>query len=182
MSGKCGSYAAYIKGCRCDDCRDANRSYQRDYYHRRKLSDATTSGPYEPAGIDEGDVSWMKHGACRDAGTSVFFPGSGEVNVAARAKQLCAGCPVRHECLDYALRTAQRYGIWGGLTYSERGPLRREYKNAEGCPDCGADISERAASAVYCRPCADERLRQAGNRASSRYYHSFKWENGQVAS
>lgn len=38
----------------------------------------------------------------------------------ARAKAICAGCPVRRECLDYALAARERDGIWGGYTIDER--------------------------------------------------------------
>jgi WhiB family transcriptional regulator, redox-sensing transcriptional regulator len=37
-----------------------------------------------------------------------------------RAKQVCSGCAVRDECLDHALRSGERYGVWGGLTDAER--------------------------------------------------------------
>ncbi len=40
-----------------------------------------------------------------------------------RAKSICAGCAVRHECLDYALRIREPHGIWGGLNEAERRPL-----------------------------------------------------------
>ena len=40
-----------------------------------------------------------------------------------RAKQVCAECPVRRECLDYSLRVNERLGIWGGLTEIERRDL-----------------------------------------------------------
>jgi WhiB family redox-sensing transcriptional regulator len=36
------------------------------------------------------------------------------------AKRVCFGCGVREECLEYALRTREPYGIWGGLTEIER--------------------------------------------------------------
>jgi len=38
----------------------------------------------------------------------------------AEAKAICAGCPVRNECLAFALRTGQVDGIWGGTTTHER--------------------------------------------------------------
>ena len=38
----------------------------------------------------------------------------------AEAKAICSGCPVRQECLDYALDSRQAYGIWGGKTPTER--------------------------------------------------------------
>jgi hypothetical protein len=52
----------------------------------------------------------------------VFFPGRGET--AEPARQICAGCPVRQPCLDYALSHGITHGIWGGLTERDRRPLR----------------------------------------------------------
>jgi Transcription factor WhiB len=52
----------------------------------------------------------------------VFFPGRGEP--AEPARQICAGCPVRQPCLDYALGHGITHGIWGGLTERDRRPLR----------------------------------------------------------
>lgn len=34
----------------------------------------------------------------------------------AAAKDICNGCPVRRECLDYKLATGSDYGVWGGET------------------------------------------------------------------
>jgi WhiB family redox-sensing transcriptional regulator len=42
----------------------------------------------------------------------------------AAAKQLCTACPLRQPCLELSLVTAERHGIWGGLTEDERRPLR----------------------------------------------------------
>ena len=52
----------------------------------------------------------------------MFFPGRGET--AEPARQICAGCPVRQPCLDYALSHGITHGIWGGLTERDRRPLR----------------------------------------------------------
>lgn len=37
-----------------------------------------------------------------------------------RAKDICASCPVTHECLDYAVSIREPHGIWGGLNEAER--------------------------------------------------------------
>jgi WhiB family redox-sensing transcriptional regulator len=43
----------------------------------------------------------------------------------ARAKQVCAACPVVIQCATHALREPELYGVWGGLTPKERERLRR---------------------------------------------------------
>jgi len=45
-----------------------------------------------------------------------------------RAKEICQGCPVRVECLDYAIRAPMEYGIWGGETKIGRGKIKRGVK------------------------------------------------------
>jgi WhiB family redox-sensing transcriptional regulator len=42
------------------------------------------------------------------------------------AKRICAACPVINECLDYALRTSAREGIWGGLSERERRKVKQQ--------------------------------------------------------
>jgi WhiB family redox-sensing transcriptional regulator len=41
----------------------------------------------------------------------------------AAAKVVCSGCPVRQECLDYAVAAGERAGVWGGCTTAERSAL-----------------------------------------------------------
>ena len=48
-----------------------------------------------------------------------------------KAKAICAKCPVRPECLAFALRTDQVHGVWGGMSEQERRPLRSAVKAAE---------------------------------------------------
>lgn len=67
---------------------------------------------------------WQDEAACRQVGTDLFFPASGDTS--ARAKAICKDCPVRVKCLEYALRTGQTYGVWGGLTTQERNQLGAE--------------------------------------------------------
>ncbi len=78
--------------------------------------------------MKEHDQVWRQHAACRDMDTDLFFP-NGEtgdaLEQAEAAKAVCARCPVREECLEFALVTNQQYGIFGGLTETERKSLRR---------------------------------------------------------
>ncbi|GHF47645.1 WhiB family redox-sensing transcriptional regulator [Amycolatopsis bartoniae] len=72
--------------------------------------------------------SWQERAACRDEDPELFFPvsamGPGARQVA-QAKAVCARCPVRAECLQYALDTGLDHGIFGGTTDAERRKLFR---------------------------------------------------------
>ena len=66
---------------------------------------------------------WRALAACRTADPELFFPVSvsgRSLDQAMEAKALCAACPVRAECLAFALETGQVHGIWGGRTEEER--------------------------------------------------------------
>ena len=67
-------------------------------------------------------VGWRSRAACRGADLTVFFPGRGES--AEPARRICASCPVRQECLAFALSHGEVHGIWGGLTVRDRRALR----------------------------------------------------------
>ena len=54
----------------------------------------------------------------------MFFPVSDED--AGQAKAICAQCPVREACLEYALATRERDGVWGGATERERRRMIRQ--------------------------------------------------------
>ena len=58
----------------------------------------------------------------------LFFPEPGpgrNGDPGTEAKRLCRGCPIRLQCLDYALTANEEYGIWGGLGPKERDRLKR---------------------------------------------------------
>ena len=64
------------------------------------------------------DTEWMGRGNCRDEPPARFFPSDG-VGVEA-ARQVCATCPVKAPCLEYALRNRIDHGVWGGASERER--------------------------------------------------------------
>ena len=70
------------------------------------------------------DTSWMAEGKCRELPPSTFFPSDG-VGVDA-ARRICAECPVRRSCLEYALEHDLVHGIWGGTTPEDRQAWRRQ--------------------------------------------------------
>lgn len=76
---------------------------------------------------DQIDTSWMNAGKCRGGGQEPFYPDPSMSR--AEGQAICEECPVRLECLAYALATRERYGVWGGMTPSQRkklAPRRRE--------------------------------------------------------
>ena len=76
---------------------------------------------------------WRAAAACSNMETNLFFPvGEGimaldQINL---AKSVCASCPVRLECLEFAIRTIQNDGIWGGTTEDERRVIKRSRRAA----------------------------------------------------
>ena len=86
------------------------------------------------------DDIWREHAACTRGlaipgplglvvriplDPNLFFPEDGHKLQAARARQICAVCPVADDCLAYALDHFIRDGIWGGTTERQRRPMWR---------------------------------------------------------
>lgn len=69
--------------------------------------------------------AWMDQGICRGMPTEMFFPPDGDKRAARLAREVCEDCPVRIDCLDYALKWKMRHGVWGGTTSGDRRRLRR---------------------------------------------------------
>jgi len=72
------------------------------------------------------DRSWQANGLCRGNHSYLFFPPSNVERKEERerrehkAKAICAVCPVKVDCLEFALEIREPYGIWGGMTETER--------------------------------------------------------------
>jgi WhiB family redox-sensing transcriptional regulator len=70
--------------------------------------------------------TWRDRAACRGPETALFFPPTSVERRderearERRAKAICYGCPVRLECLEYAIGIGEMHGIWGGLNEAER--------------------------------------------------------------
>jgi len=72
--------------------------------------------------------AWMARGKCREESPSLFFPSDG-VGVEL-ARRICAECPVRTPCLEYALRNGIDHGVWGGTSERERRRIARRRRVA----------------------------------------------------
>jgi WhiB family redox-sensing transcriptional regulator len=71
---------------------------------------------------------WMAKGNCRDHPPATFFPSDGVgVDV---ARRICANCPVKSPCLEYALRNGVDHGVWGGTSERERRRIARQRRLA----------------------------------------------------
>lgn len=73
-------------------------------------------------------AGWKDRASCSGVSHRLFFPTSDTPQrLVAKAKAVCARCPVAEECLEYAFETNQVSGIWGGTTEDERRSLRRKW-------------------------------------------------------
>lgn len=70
-----------------------------------------------------GPLAWQERALCAQTDPEAFFPEKG--GSTREAKNVCAACEVREQCLEYALANDERFGIWGGLSERERRKLRR---------------------------------------------------------
>jgi WhiB family redox-sensing transcriptional regulator len=132
---------------------------------------------------------------CKGESLVLFFGVSGERQPERdvrerKAKAICAQCPVRAACLEYALSQPERFGTWGGLNEDERAAGRRRRmrrassagisaapeqvvepeKHCTGCdtwlPETvfARDLTKRDGLHAWCRACANKE-RQRGKQA-----------------
>lgn len=89
------------------------------------------------------DTKWMERGLCWNTAPPgmdkwEFFPNTAEqveskteqLDSYAAARRLCRNCEVVDDCLDYAIRSNQQFGMWGGYTPKERMRIRRQRRVA----------------------------------------------------
>jgi WhiB family transcriptional regulator, redox-sensing transcriptional regulator len=74
------------------------------------------------------NMVWRQLAACRGFEPETFYPITDEE--AEEAKVICADCPVREICLDFALTNRERDGVWGGATERERRRILRQRRKS----------------------------------------------------
>lgn len=117
---------------------------------------------------------WTRRAACRDQPHDWWFPEDRVGINEQRAKDICGTCPVRSECLEFALTTGQQYGIWGGLTEKQRRD-QRKYRVIY-CAVCGrrfpwlpSENAKYARAPVYCSgACRGAARRETQRRSYAR--------------
>jgi len=67
--------------------------------------------------------TWQRQANCMGVDPDLFFPERGAST--REAKEVCRGCVVREDCLEYAITNSEKFGIWGGLSERERRRIRR---------------------------------------------------------
>ncbi|MFV8141921.1 WhiB family transcriptional regulator [Mycolicibacterium senegalense] len=92
--------------------------------------------------------------ACHGEDPNEFFPKKGRS--AANAKRICRRCPVRVGCLDAAIGSGQRYGVWGGFTDPDRARIAKEIRDL--------DASARAS---YLRELCENDVADAAGRGTA---------------
>lgn len=69
------------------------------------------------------DTTWQEFSNCLGVDPDLFFPERGAST--REAKEVCRGCVVQNDCLEYALANGEKFGIWGGMSERERRRIRR---------------------------------------------------------
>lgn len=74
-------------------------------------------------------VNWSR-AACLGKDPEMFFPddycqGKARARAIDEARRVCAHCPIMLDCREWANRTGQRYGVWGGVSQGERNRARK---------------------------------------------------------
>jgi WhiB family redox-sensing transcriptional regulator len=89
-------------------------------------------------------LDWRQHARCGGVDPEIHFPAH-DADGTAAAKRICRKCPVKSECLAYALEHDEQHGVWGGMTPAER----RKHVAYEPpppappvpCPNCGRRLT-----------------------------------------
>ena len=67
--------------------------------------------------------AWKDDAVCSSTDPELFFPEKG--GPTRSAKRVCLSCPVKNECLEYALDHNERFGIWGAHSERERRAINK---------------------------------------------------------
>jgi WhiB family transcriptional regulator, redox-sensing transcriptional regulator len=110
--------------------------------------------------VTASEEDWRHKGRCRNEDRSLFFPpptrpDSEEepAHASPEVKKICSWCPVRPECLAYALDNRIEYGVFAGMSGYERSLLVKK-RNRRRCPGCGSDEVFALGRNQVCGACA----------------------------
>ncbi|TKG61576.1 WhiB family transcriptional regulator [Prauserella endophytica] len=99
-----------------------------DHHHYRARADVDAFlADIAAEWADPDGEDWQERALCAQTDPEAFFPEKG--GSTREAKRTCFGCPVKKECLEYALAHDERFGVWGGLSERERRNLKRRNRS-----------------------------------------------------
>jgi len=79
--------------------------------------------------LDDTDNAFMKYAACKGLSREIFFPERGANTQIKKALSICGVCPVKDDCLRYAMNNKIDFGVWGGMSANQRiRKARRSWK------------------------------------------------------
>lgn len=113
-------------------------------------------------------MRWQDRGACNGADPDLFFPERGDPT--GPAKRICERCPVKKECLEFALSDPETVGVWGGTSGAQRRQIRRADGGGRRVAACGTDsgyYAHRRRSEPACQACKDEHSAAERRRAAA---------------
>jgi WhiB family transcriptional regulator, redox-sensing transcriptional regulator len=76
-------------------------------------------------------MSWYQDAACKGMNPKLFYAegqSQASIEIVRRAREVCAGCSVRGECLEVGL--TQDLGVWGGMSVEERRAVKRQRRRS----------------------------------------------------
>lgn len=106
-------------------------------------------------------MRWQEQAACRGLDPDLFIHYRGAHYAHKAASQICARCPVREKCLEFALKDSQMVGTWAGTTARQRQRIaagRPEIIRRQSVAKCGTDSGyhrHRRLGEPTCVPCRD---------------------------
>jgi WhiB family redox-sensing transcriptional regulator len=120
-------WSGYKRGCRCDECRYVKRTAPSNVNRRKEVTVEVE---------DRIGTAWKAQAACHGQPIEWWFEGKPTDRTYRQALAICAECPVRTQCLQWALQwpVHDLHGIWGGTSQRERVRLTDQRK-APTCPE-----------------------------------------------
>ena len=95
---------------------------------------------------------WQNHAACKgmmrsDDSPKFFIKRGDQKSMLSKAKKVCEKCPVKDECLEFALKFNIQEGVWGGASGRQRRRMRSEQGYTDSLDTYGFDLSAAAMQA-----------------------------------